>query len=46
MPAQNITPPRRQRLQEEPVSALAYWGTGAAGLAFLVFIFWVAGMSF
>jgi hypothetical protein len=37
---------RRQRQQAEQPSALSYWGTGIACLAFLVFVFWLAGLEF
>ncbi len=40
------TASRRQRHQEEQPSALSYWGTGFACLAFLVFVFWLAGLKF
>ncbi len=37
---------RRKRRQEEQPSALSYWGTGMACLAFLILIFWLAGLKF
>jgi hypothetical protein len=44
--SQTYAPGRRQRIQEEPQSALSYWGTGLACLAFLMFVFWLAGLKF
>jgi len=46
MMTKEFSPPPRRRIEEEKVSALAYWATGIACLAFLVFIFWMAGMKF
>jgi hypothetical protein len=46
MSAQNFAAARRQRFEDERPSALAYWGTGVAGMSFLLFIFWLAGMMF
>ena len=46
MITQEFNTPRRHRQEEERQSALSYWGTGIACLAFLVFIFWLAGMPF
>ena len=44
--SQSYTISRRARPQEEPQSALSYWGTGLACLAFLMFVFWLAGLNF
>lgn len=46
MITQEYITPRRQRFAEEKQSALSYWGTGLACLGFLMFVFWLAGMSF
>lgn len=44
--SQSLAASRRKRFPEEPQSALSYWGSGIACLAFLVFIFWLAGLKF
>ncbi|MBS7790038.1 hypothetical protein KTR66_08530 [Roseococcus sp. SDR] len=44
--SQSYVAPRRNRNQDEPQSALSYWGTGIACLSFLMFVFWLAGLKF
>ncbi len=46
MSAQNFAAARRQRFEDERPSALACWGTGVAGVSFLLFILWLAGLTF
>ena len=45
MPTQATPSPRRPR-QDEPQSALAYWGTGFAGIAFMLLVCVLAGLRF
>ncbi|WP_431303634.1 hypothetical protein [Sediminicoccus sp. BL-A-41-H5] len=44
--SQTYNAAHRQRIQDEPQSALSYWGTGIACLSFLMFVFWLAGLKF
>ena len=46
MIAREYSTPRRPRLDDERPSALAYWGTGATCLGFLILVFWLARMNF
>lgn len=46
MSNQSFSAARRQRIEDDQPSALSYWGTGFACLAFLLFVFWLAGLKF
>lgn len=40
------TPSPRRLPQDEPQPALAYWGTGSAGIAFMLLVCVLAGLRF
>jgi hypothetical protein len=46
MNIQHFAAARSRRIVEDRPSALNYWGTGLGCLAFLLFVFWLAGWNF
>lgn len=46
MQTQAITKLSRGRVHDEPQSALAYWGTGFAGIALMLAVCFFAGLRF
>lgn len=46
MQTQAITTHSRRAMQDEPQSALAYWGSGLTGIAVMLVVCFFAGLRF